>query len=74
MTDTTGTPGTATFRVADMSCNHCVGAIRTALSKRLPGADVAIDLASKTVRVAADGAMAEAAIREAGYEPVRQTG
>ncbi|MCZ8097891.1 MAG: heavy-metal-associated domain-containing protein [Alsobacter sp.] len=73
-TSTTGKPDVATFLVADMSCNHCVSAIRSALSERLPGADVAIDLGTKTVRVAGDSATAEAAIRQAGYEPVPQAG
>ncbi|MHB2165351.1 heavy-metal-associated domain-containing protein [Alsobacter sp. R-9] len=64
----------ATFKVADMSCNHCVAAIRTAVGEALPGAEVAIDLPAKTVKVAGDAARAEAAIREAGYEPVRLPG
>lgn len=71
-TPRTGQPAETTFRVADMSCNHCVGAIRSALEERLPGAAVAIDLAGKTVKVGGDPAAAEAAIRDAGYEPVRQ--
>jgi copper chaperone len=73
-TSTIGKPGAATFLVADMSCNHCASAIRAALSDRLPGADVAIDLGTNTVTVVGEGAAAEAAIREAGYEPVRQAG
>jgi copper chaperone len=71
---TTGKPDVATFLVADMSCHHCASAIRSALSERLPGAEVAIDLGSKTVKVAGDGTVAEAAIRAAGYEPVQQAG
>lgn len=59
----------ATFRVPDMSCGHCEGAIRTALGQRLPGAPVEVDLDAHTVRVQGDAAQARAAIEEAGYTP-----
>lgn len=58
------------FTVPDMSCGHCVGVIRNALQDGLPGATVAIDLATHTVTVDADPARAEALIRDAGYDPV----
>ena len=58
-----------TFKVADMSCSHCVGVIGEALRAGLPGVPHAIDLAKQEVRVAGDPAAAEAVIRDAGYEP-----
>jgi copper chaperone len=73
-TRSTGHPDVATFRVDDMSCNHCVSTIRSALGARMPGAAVTVDLPGKIVTVAGDAAVAEAAIREAGYEPVRKAG
>jgi copper chaperone len=57
------------FKVDDMSCSHCESAIRSALAERLPGSAVMIDLANHEVIVDGDQAIAEAAIREAGYEP-----
>lgn len=59
----------AVFRVPDMSCGHCEGVVRAALSKALPGADVQIDLATSRVQVKGDADTAAAAIREAGYSP-----
>ncbi|WP_377295712.1 heavy-metal-associated domain-containing protein [Rhizobium sp. SGZ-381] len=61
---------TTTFLVPDMSCGHCEKAVKVALSEALPGVPVAVDLAEH--RVTLDGgnaAVAEAAIREAGYTP-----
>jgi len=58
-----------TFTVPDMSCTHCVGTIRTALEKALPQAEIAIDLGAHEVKVAGDKAVAEQAIRDAGYTP-----
>lgn len=55
--------------VNDMTCNHCVGTVTKALQEALPGADIAVDLATHTVSVTGDRALAEAAIREAGYTP-----
>lgn len=60
----------AAFTVADMTCGHCVGTIRTALEEKMPGAAVEIDLAAKRVTVAGDAATAAAVITEAGYTPV----
>ncbi|MCD7060262.1 heavy-metal-associated domain-containing protein [Pelagibacterium xiamenense] len=58
-----------TFTVPDMTCGHCEAAIRGALAKELPGADIDIDLQSHRVTVAGDRSTAEKAIREAGYTP-----
>ncbi|MCO6186773.1 heavy-metal-associated domain-containing protein [Rhizobium sp. L1K21] len=57
------------FNVADMSCNHCVGTIKSALESEMPGVDFEIDLGAHTVSVAGDKAKAEAVIRDAGYTP-----
>ncbi|MEJ2118375.1 MAG: heavy-metal-associated domain-containing protein, partial [Alphaproteobacteria bacterium] len=48
---------------------HCEASIRSALAERLPGSAVSIDLENHEVIVDGDQAIAEAAIREAGYEP-----
>lgn len=58
-----------TFEVKDMTCGHCAGRIRTSLETALPGAEVAIDVASRRVTVAGDAAAAAAAITAAGYTP-----
>ncbi len=63
-----------TYRVPDVSCDHCVRAITDELS-RLPGVDrVEVDLAAKLVRIEHDGSVAEAQLRagieEAGYDGV----
>ncbi len=58
-----------TFIVNDMTCNHCVGAVRGALEDALPGSQVEIDLTSKKVSFSGDRAKGEEAIREAGYTP-----
>lgn len=55
--------------VNDMTCNHCVGTVRSALEESLPGTQVEIDLATKTVSFTGDRAKGEGAIREAGYTP-----
>jgi copper chaperone len=57
------------FTVNDMTCGHCVGALRQALEEALPGAEIAVDLASHKVSFTGDRAKGEAAIREAGYTP-----
>jgi copper chaperone len=62
---------TAEFSVTDMTCGHCEKAVTKALGAALPGAQVVIDLAGHRVTVDGDAAKAEAAIREAGYTPVR---
>ncbi|HEV7344870.1 MAG TPA: heavy-metal-associated domain-containing protein [Devosia sp.] len=55
--------------VSDMSCNHCVGTIRSALEEALPGEEITVDLARHRVEFTGDRAKGEAAIREAGYTP-----
>jgi len=57
------------FAVNDMSCNHCVGAIRKSLEEALPGAEIDVDLESHKVSFTGDRAKGEEAIREAGYTP-----
>ena len=62
------------FEVNDMTCGHCVSSITKALKAVDREATVQIDLAAHRVSVepARAGADAlEAAIREAGYTPVR---
>ncbi len=58
-----------TFKVDDMTCSHCESTIRSALAERLPGSVVSIDLEKHEVTVDGDQAIAETAIREAGYTP-----
>lgn len=60
---------TIELTVNDMTCNHCVGTVTKALEEALPGASIAVDLASHKVRFTGDRAKGEAAIREAGYTP-----
>jgi copper chaperone len=61
------------FKVGDMSCSHCVGAVTKAVKEAEPAASVDIDLDSKRVRIdgAKDATRLEAAIRDAGYTPER---
>ena len=61
-----------TYRVPDVSCDHCVRAITAELTK-LPGVRrVDIDLSSKQVTVEHDGSVSDAQLREgieeAGYD------
>lgn len=58
-----------TFTVNDMTCNHCVGTVRSALEAALPGSRIDIDLSSHKVSFTGDKARGEEAIREAGYTP-----
>lgn len=59
-----------TFKVPDMSCAHCEGAITQAVAQALPAASVRVDLANRQVTV--DNAPAagpvQAAIVDAGYD------
>jgi copper chaperone len=64
-----GVPGGTTFAVSDMTCGHCVGTVKAAIERAVPGARVAIDLGSHRVSVAGDAKAAAAAIRAAGYTP-----
>jgi copper chaperone len=64
---------TLTYRVDEMSCNHCVVAVSGEVG-RVPGvSSVDVDLESKLVRVdgvALDAAAVVDAIDEAGYDAV----
>lgn len=62
---------TLAFSAPEMSCGHCVAAISRAFAERLPGAAVEIDLAGRTVRVAAPEEVALSILAEAGYPAVR---
>jgi copper chaperone len=60
------------YQVHDMTCGHCVQAIARAVKGVDAGAEVKVDLATKSVDVASqaeDDAIANA-IRDAGYTPV----
>lgn len=59
------------FKIEDMTCGHCEKTIVKALADVLPGRAVTIDLAARKAFVEGDAALAEQAIREAGYTPVR---
>ena len=61
---------TTTFLVPGMTCEHCVAAVDAEVRK-VPGVtDVAVDLASKVVRVTGEpsGDDVVAAIDDVGYE------
>jgi copper chaperone len=58
------------FQVEGMSCGHCIQAVTRAVKAEDPQAEVAVDLAGKSVSVTSAhpaDAIAEA-IRGAGYE------
>lgn len=61
-----------TFTVTGMTCEHCVAAVSTEVSKIKGVTDVSIDLPSGAVTVMATGPIDRAAISEAvdeaGYE------
>lgn len=59
------------FKIEDMTCGHCEKTVVKALAQALPGSAVTIDLAARKAFVEGDAALAERAIREAGYTPVR---
>jgi len=66
------TNDTMTYRVPDVSCDHCVKAITSELEK-VPGvASVDVDLTTKLVTVQHDGSVSDsqlrAGIEEAGYD------
>lgn len=65
---------TETFKVAGMSCGHCVDAVTAEVSKLAGVSKVAVDLETGSVTVESesplDGAALAAAIDEAGYEVV----
>jgi copper chaperone len=63
-----------TFKVEDMTCGGCAASIKRALARADAAAAVDVDVPAKLVKVnpaAADAAGIEAAIREAGFTPVR---
>ena len=62
-----------TYTVEGMSCEHCVNAITSEVTKVFRVAGVRVDLTGKSVRVTGEGvddAAVRAAIEEAGYEVV----
>jgi copper chaperone len=63
-----------TYTVTGMTCEHCVRAVREEIGRLSGVTDVAVDLASGRVRIAADGPVpgdaVRAAVAEAGYEVV----
>lgn len=64
---------TIRFRVDDMTCGHCVRTITAAIQATDPRAEVAVDLATRQVRVDAATATADQlrqSIAAAGYTPV----
>jgi copper chaperone len=65
-------PTMTTFRVADMTCGHCVGSITRAVQEADAGARVDVDLHQHRVTISQATATPQAlahAIREAGYTP-----
>jgi copper chaperone len=64
-------PTALAFKVEDMTCGHCAGAITKAVETGLPGAKVEADPASKIVLVrgTTDLAKVQSLITEAGYTP-----
>lgn len=61
-----------TFRIDDMTCGHCEKTVVKALEQALPGSAVTVDLSARKAMVEGDADVAEEAIREAGYTPVRE--
>ena len=59
------------FRVQDMTCKHCAGAITKAVKDVAPQASVEVDLEHHRVRIQgeADRDTVKAAIADAGYTP-----
>jgi copper chaperone len=65
-------PEMLTFRVDDMSCGHCVRAIKQAVRALDAGAAVDVDLSRHLVRVHGNLAapVVRQALQQAGYSPV----
>ena len=63
--------GALSFRVEDMTCGHCAGAITKAIETSLPGTRVQADPASKLVSIqgTSDRAAIVAIVTAAGYTP-----
>ena len=63
---------TATYRVAGMTCDHCVRAVTEEVSQLAGVTNVDVDLGSGTITVSSDAPLDEsdlrAAVDEAGYE------
>jgi copper chaperone len=61
------------YRIEDMHCGGCVRAIGAAVSRVSPTATLQADVEARLLRVDAgdDAAGIEAAIRAAGFDPVR---
>lgn len=59
------------FKLPDMSCGHCAGAVTKACKQVDPQAQVEVDLGSKVVKVQTNQARSEIAeaLTEAGYPP-----
>lgn len=66
------TQTTTVFQVIGMTCDHCVAAVTSEVSKIAGVVDVAVDLAAGSVTVDADVPVdpiaLAAAVEEAGYE------
>ncbi len=60
------------LKVEKMTCQHCVRAVTNAVTSVAPGAQVAVDLPTQQVRVAAatDPEAIAAALRAEGYTAV----
>ncbi len=58
------------LKVAGMTCQHCVLAIRKAVAAVAPHADISVDLAGGTVDISgpADAARVIAAVQDEGYQ------
>ena len=66
-----------TFQVEDMTCGHCVRAIKEAVRSLDASAAIDVDLGRKLVRVQSDGLGAQAvheALVTAGYTPAATSG
>jgi copper chaperone len=57
-----------TYRVAGMTCEHCVIAVRGELDRVIGVTGVDVDLPAGLVVVSAEGALDDAAVREAVEE------
>lgn len=65
---------TTTYTVTGMTCDHCVQAVRSEISKIDGVTGVEVDLDSGNVAISAEGMLDDTAVRaavdEAGYEVV----
>lgn len=61
------------IKVEGMTCGHCAGRVKQAVTGAAPGAGVDVDVGAGEVRIDGGHVSEEAvraAIREAGYQPV----